>query len=122
MKFCWSTIMVRDLDESIRFYEEIVGLELARRFPAGHGMEIAFLGTGETQIELICDKNQEEINIGPDISWGFLVDSVDSMLAFLKSKGVEILSGPFKTGNGSTFFYVADPNGMKIQFFEEARK
>ena len=120
MKFCWSTLMVKDLDESVRFYRDIIGLEEDRRFPAGPGMEIVFLGKGETKVELICDKSKKEIVIGPDISWGFEIDSVEDMMAFLQKKGIEILSGPFKTGDGSTFFYILDPNGMKIQFFENA--
>ncbi|NCB41318.1 MAG: VOC family protein [Clostridia bacterium] len=122
MKFCWSTLMVKNLEESINFYRDIVGLEVDRRFPAGPGMEIAFLGDGETKIELICDKSQKEIIVGPDISWGFETDSVNRMMSFVKEKGIDILSGPFKTGNGSMFFYIKDPDGMKIQFFEEASK
>ena len=120
MKFCWSTLMVKDLDESIQFYKDIVGLEEDRRFPAGPGVEIVFLGKGETKVELICDKSKKEIVVGPDISWGFEIDSADQMMSFLRDKGIEITKGPFKTGDGSTFFYIADPNGMSIQFFENA--
>jgi lactoylglutathione lyase len=112
--------MVKDLDVSINFYREIVDLEVDRRFPAGPGVEIVFLGDGETKIELICDKSKKEIVIGQDISWGFEVESTDRMMSFLNDKGIDILSGPFKTGNGSKFFYILDPNGMKIQFFESA--
>ena len=122
MEFCWSTLMVKNMEESINFYKEIVGLELERRFPAGPSMEIAFLGTGETKVELIYSEKQREINVGSDISWGFLVDSLDDMMLFLKEKGIEILSGPFKTGDGSRYIFVLDPNGMKLQFFEKAQK
>ncbi|MEG3070260.1 MAG: VOC family protein [Candidatus Syntrophopropionicum ammoniitolerans] len=44
MKFCWCTISVNNLEQSIRFYQQIVGLSLNRRFVAGPGVEIAFLG------------------------------------------------------------------------------
>lgn len=112
--------MVKDLDESINFYQEILGLSIDRRFPAGPGVEIVFLGDGETKVELICDQNKKEIVVGPDISWGFEVDSAEEMMAFLKKKDIEIESGPFKTGNGSVYFYILDPNGMKLQFFQNA--
>ena len=118
MKFCWSTINVKNLEESLKFYEEIVGLKVNRRFPAGPGMEIAFLGEGETQVELICDEKVKEINIGQDISLGFEVDSIERHMAFVKGKGIDIHSGPFSPNLRTKFFYVLDPNGLKIQFVE----
>ncbi|NLY44561.1 MAG: VOC family protein [Tissierella sp.] len=119
MKFCWSTISVKNLEESVKFYEEIVGLNVVNRFPAGPDSEIAFLGDGETKIELIWNKNKTDINIGQDISWGFTVDSVDEKINFLKEKGIDILEGPFQPTPQSKFFFILDPNGLRIQFYEE---
>ncbi|MDF2677211.1 MAG: Glyoxalase/bleomycin resistance protein/dioxygenase, partial [Bacillota bacterium] len=68
MKFCWATLHVKNLEESIKFYEEVVGLEVSARFPAGPDMEIAFLGNGETKVELVWNKNVTEVNMGSDIS------------------------------------------------------
>jgi len=118
MKFCWSTLMVKNLDESLKFYQEIVGLTLKRRLFAGPEREIAFLGDGETKIELICSAANTEINVGPDISWGFEVDSIDEFMTFLKEKGIPIHSGPFQPNPHTKFFYATDPNGLKIQFVE----
>ena len=64
MKFCWSTLYVKNMEESLMFYEEIVGLKVNKRFQAGPAMEIVFLGDGETQIELICNDNKKEVNAG----------------------------------------------------------
>ncbi len=118
MKFCWSTIKVRDMEESLKFYQEIVGLSLNRRFDAGPGREIAFLGEGETQIELISDENNKAINIGEDISLGFEVSSIEEKMKYVKDKGIDIHSGPIKPNPHVQFFYVVDPNGLKIQFVE----
>src|SRR5659263_377620 len=118
MKFCWSTLMVKNLEESLKFYQEIVGLEVNRRFKAGPGVEIAFLGDGETKIELIGNGSGEEVNVGKDISWGFEVDSLDKTLSLIKEKGFEIQSGPFQPNPHIKFFYMLDPNGFKIQFVE----
>lgn len=118
MKFCWSTLMVKNLEESLMFYKEIVGLNVSRRFIAGPGVEIAFLGEGETKIELICNEAFKEVSFGHDISLGFEVNSVDEMIGFVKKKGIDIHSGPFQPNPHSKFFYVLDPNGLKIQFVE----
>ena len=118
MKFCWVTITVKNLEESLRFYQEIVGLTIARKFQAGPGVEITFLGNGETKVELIYNEGIKEIGIGHNISLGFEVDSVDDMMAFVKERGITIHSGPFEPNPNIKFFYVLDPNGLKIQFVE----
>lgn len=118
MRFCWSTLVVKDLEESIKFYTEVVGLQINRRFPAGPGVEIAFLGVGGTEVELMTSPQKKEINMGTDISLGFEIDSVDKKMEELKAKGVAIHSGPFSPNPHVKFFYVLDPNGLKVQFVE----
>jgi len=117
MKFCWSTITVNNMEESLEFYKEIVGLKENRRFQAAPGVEITFLGEGETQIELVYYENKKEGNIGSDISLGFEVNSIDEMMEFIKGKGRDI-DGPYQPNPHLKFFYVLDPNGLKIQFVE----
>lgn len=118
MKFCWVTLHVKNMEESLGFYKDVVGLKIDNRFNAGPDMEIAFLGDGETKVELIHDKNNKDINIGEDISLGFQVNSVDEMIEFIKEKGLGIYSGPFQPNENTRFFFVLDPNGLKIQFVE----
>jgi lactoylglutathione lyase len=117
MKFCWTTLMVNNMEESLKFYKEIVGLRENRRFQAGPGTDIAFLGEDETQVELICNEGKK-VNHSQDISLGFNVDSLEKMMEFVKEKGVDIHSGPFQPNPHVKFFYVLDPNGLKIQFVE----
>ena len=118
MKFCWSTLTVKDMEESLKFYTEIVGLPILQRFPAGPGMEIAFLGEGETKVELIYNKNAKEVNMGSSISLGFKVECLDKMAALLEEKGIKIQSGPFQPNPSTRFFFVLDPNGLTVQFVE----
>ena len=118
MKFCWSTLMVKNLEKSLKFYEEIVGLNVIRRFNAGPGVEIAFLGDGETKIELICNEANKEVSFGHDISLGFEVNSVDEMMVFIKERGIDINDGPFQPNPNIKFFYLLDPDGLIIQFVE----
>lgn len=118
MTFLWTTISVKNMEESLKFYQEIVGLPLNRRFGAGPGMEISFLGDGDTKVELICDEKKEHVNIGSDISLGFKVGSLDEKIAFLEKKGIRPHSGPFAPNPHTKFFFILDPDGLKIQFVE----
>ena len=76
------------------------------------------MGNGETEIELIWDKNKESCDMGKDISLGFVVDSVDKQITLLKEKGVQILTEPISPNPNIRFFFALDPNGLKIQFVE----
>jgi lactoylglutathione lyase len=121
MKFLWTAINVADLDESIEFYANLLGLKVQKRFLAGPAMEIAFLGNGtdnETLLELLADGNSGEINYGESISIGFAVDSVDAMLEKMKTESITVCRGPIETPR-SIFFYIKDPNGLNVQFFQQ---
>lgn len=118
MKFNWCTITVNDMEESLAFYRDIVGLPVSRRFAGGPGMEIAFLGDGETKVELVCREGQRAPGDIEGISLGFGVESLDAMMAFLHEKEIEIESGPFSPNPHIKFFFVKDPNGVTVQFSE----
>lgn len=118
MKFCWCTITVHNMEESLKFYQEIVGLTIHRRLSAGPSGEIVFLGDGETKLELVDHGSNESVNIGNDISLGFEVSSANEKIQFLKEKGLELESGPFEPNPHVKFFFVKDPNGVRIQFVE----
>ena len=121
MKFLWTTIYVNDMNESIAFYTELVGLKVQNRFVAGPGAEIAFLGNGvdnETLVELMTDSHRGTAIYGESISVGFAVDSVAAMLDSMKSKGIPVFSGPVETPM-YRFFGVQDSSGLHVQFFEK---
>lgn len=106
------------MDDSLKFYQDIVGLSISRRFTAGAGVEISFLGEGETKIELVCNSNHKAKSHAEGISLGFEVESVDQMIKFIKENGLEVESGPFQPNPHIKFFHVKDPNGVSIQFVE----
>ncbi len=118
MKFCWTTLTVDNMEDSLKFYQEIVGLPISKKYLAGPGVEICFLGEGETKLELICDKNQTfPKNVGR-VSLGFEVVSLDEKIKFIQEKGIEIADGPFQPNPHIKFFFVKDPNGFSVQFVE----
>lgn len=118
MSFLWCTLHVKNLEESIKFYERFVGLSVNRRFVSRPGIEIAFLGTGKTQLELVSTDKEAGYPLSDQISIGFSVDSVDAKLAELKEAGIEIYKEPVQPNPHIRFFYVKDPDGVSVQFVE----
>jgi lactoylglutathione lyase len=112
------------MNESLRFYQDIVGLRLKRRMSPMPGTDIAFLGEGDegTEVELI--KNEKNMNpvYGRDISMGFETTSLEKEIDRIKAKGIVDIQGPFQPGPNVKFIYLTDPNGVRIQFVENVRK
>ena len=118
MKIGHVTIAVKNLEESLRFYQDILGLPVIRRFSPAPGTEIVFLGSGETEIELICNQAHTDIAIGQDISLGFFVKSLQETMESMRQKGVEP-GAVIQPTPQIKFFFVSDPNGVRIQLAEE---
>jgi len=118
MKFCWCTIMVQNMEDSLKFYQEIVGLSISSRFAEEPEMEISFLGDAETKVELIYTPNNKTKNNIEGISLGFEIESVNEKIKFINEKGLEVDSWPYQPNPHIKFFYVKDPNGVSIQFVE----
>ena len=112
------TISVKNLEESLRFYTEIVGIPVKHRFATPES-EIVFLGDGGADIELIYRPAQPEVTVSGGISVGFAVESADAKLAAVRAAGAaatEIIS----PSPSVRFFFVTDPNGLQIQFVESS--
>lgn len=120
MKFVWVTINVSDLEKSIAFYHDILGLKIGRRVNSGDDVKIAFLGEGETQVELIRNPQRPDVGFDSDISLGFEVGSLDAFAKELEKKSIPIHSGPFQPNPHIRFFYILDPDGLKIQLVERS--
>lgn len=119
MKFLWTTIHVKNMEESLAFYQNVVGLKLMNRFNAGPGMEISFLGEGETKLEVICSEKFQSFNPGNGACMGFKVESLDAAYNMVKEKGYEIIHEPFQPNPQVKYFIFSDPNGYKVQFVEQ---
>jgi lactoylglutathione lyase len=121
MGFCWVTINVSDVEKSLAFYRDAVGLTVKRRMKPSADRELVFLGSSaageETEVELLHDAGAEP-SFGKDISLGFTVDTLEKTIARLAEHGITAYSGPFQPGPKIRFIFVTDPDGLSIQFVE----
>ena len=120
MSFCWVTINVKDLEKSIQFYKDFAGLEIKREMSPVPGIEIIFLGSDETgvEVELISNEKNKPPSHGNDISLGFNVESLDKTIEMLRNSGISTIEGPFEPSPFIKFIFVKDPDGVRIQFVE----
>ncbi|MDN4592601.1 VOC family protein [Polycladomyces subterraneus] len=118
-------IMVKDLEKSIAFYREVIGLELVSTLThTKESLKLAFLsfpGAKETQVELIQGYNDRLPQEGKVHHLAFTVDDIQKEWDRLKQLDIsfiddEIVSLP----NGSKYFFFHGPDGEWIEFFEPA--
>lgn len=124
MKFLHTMIRVGNLDESIKFYVDILKLKLVRKSDYPHGkFTLAFLSydiNEEPFLELTYNWETDKYNLGN--GFGHIAIGVDDLYSTceeITKKGGKITRepGPMK-GSKSLLAFVEDPNGYKIELLQ----
>jgi lactoylglutathione lyase len=129
MKFLHTMIRVNDLDESLKFYCEVLRMRLLRKkeYPTGR-FTLAFVGYGEepeqTVIELTYNWDTHNYDLGN--AFGHLalgVNDIYQTCEDLRRKGAKVVRepGPMKHG-GTEIAFIEDPNGYKIELIHLSRR
>lgn len=114
-------IHVRDLDRSIKFYTEVLGLTLRERIRLDETVEVAFFPLGESEIELICKSTEYTFaKEGIVNHLTFRVDDVAGILDHLREHGVELIhQQPLVIeGLGARIAFFWGPDGEKLELFD----
>lgn len=120
IRYLHTMVRVRDLDESLRFYRDLLGLEEVRRMDNDKGKyTLVFLappGQPETPVELTYNWDSEERYTGGR-NFGHLAYSVDDIYAIcerLQQEGVTI-NRPPRDGHMA---FVRSPDGISIEILQ----
>ncbi|HEY5763413.1 MAG TPA: lactoylglutathione lyase [Rhodocyclaceae bacterium] len=127
MRLLHTMIRVGDLERSIAFYTEVMGMRLLRRkdYPEGR-FTLAFVGYRPEEetavIELTHNWDTDRYELGN--AFGHLAVAVDDAKAAcdaIRARGGKVVreAGPMKHG-GSVIAFVEDPDGSKIELIERA--
>ena len=125
MRFSHTSITVRNMDESLRFYTEVLGLEFERRraIPENRA-EIAFVKDPESgaRIELTHWEGKDEFEVGEQLDhFAFELSDLDAFLASARKRGIKVAKEPYKLQGGSgRLAFILDPNDVWIELIERA--
>jgi lactoylglutathione lyase len=127
MQLLHTMIRVNDLDQSLRFYCDALGMKLLRKhdFPGGR-FTLAFVGYGDeanhTVIELTYNWDTHAYDIGA--GFGHLAIGVSDIYRKcdeLRAKGVKVVREPGPMKHGSTeIAFIEDPNGYRIELIQRS--
>lgn len=120
-------ITVKNIDKSLEFYVELLGLKLLVRRPGQNGDEMAFLDAKGPMLEMICPATgaltAEDVAVGRagvrHLTFNF--DSVDETYRRLLDAGVDIVEPPRDAHNrdiARRLAFCRDPDGIMIELIE----
>jgi len=112
---------VSDMDETIKFYTTVLGLEVLERKTSPRGSHLAFLKVprSEELIELASYPPSGPVHVQEDlVHLAFQIDNVDAAIRDLTAKGVKITDGPTRSSSGSRFIFIDAPDGYEIELIE----
>jgi Predicted enzyme related to lactoylglutathione lyase len=114
MKIKYTTMIVKDMEESIKFYTDVIGFEVDSQHNPFPGLTITLLkGEGETMIELI-ENTEDEPGLH---AFGFDVEDINATVHEFKVKGAKVTMEPMTITVGKLAF-IEDPNGVKIALIQ----
>lgn len=116
---------VNDLEQTIRFYRDVLGLEEIRRHKSPRGSELVFLKVpgSEEQIELCSFPASGPVQVQPDLTHlAFEVDSLEEFGKHLSSLGYRYSDGPHMKENGGGFAFVDAPEGYEIELIQRPKE
>ena len=104
-----STIIAKDIDESVAFYQDVLGFEMVEKFYGDDGGLILMQSPDGAAVELIDSENFET----GFWSIGVEVEDFDKAIAELREKGCKFVFEPQTLPLGKLAM-IEDPNGVKV--------
>jgi len=124
-KLLHTRLRVDDLERTVKFYTEILGLKLEARRESPRGAKLAFLRTpnSEELLEITYFPDSGPVKVQPDLMHlAFEVDDLAAFGKYLESKGIKFSDGPTVSQNtGSVFAFIDAPEGYEIELIQRAK-
>lgn len=116
---------VSDLETTVSFYKDVLGLTEIRRNTSPRGSQLVFLKVpnSDEKIEITYFPNSGPVEVQEDLMHlAFLVDSLEAFEAHIKKLGIAFSDGPHTSSTGSRFAFIDAPEGYEIELIEPAQE
>lgn len=113
---------VTDLEKTIVFYQDVLGLELTRRSKSPRGSELVFFKTpgSEEEIEICKFDESGPVVVGPDLTHlAFEIEDMEAFARHAAAKGYPLTDGPTKTSSGSVIAFLDAPEGYEVELIQK---
>ncbi len=111
---------VTDLEKTIHFYKQVLGLEEVRRSTTERGSQLVFLKAPESEelIEICKYDGSGPVQVGPDLTHlAFEVDDMEAFARHSAALGYPLSDGPHKI-SGGVMAFVDAPEGYEVELLE----
>jgi lactoylglutathione lyase len=115
---------VNDLERTVKFYRDVLGLQEVRRHKSPRGSELVFLKTPESEelIEITFFPGSGPVQVQADLTHlAFEVDSLDEFGKHLAKLGLKYSDGPTLKPDGSGFAFIDAPEGYEIELMQKGK-
>lgn len=112
---------VQDLEKTVSFYRDVLGLRETRRSESGRGSKLVFLKApgSEEEIEICEFAGSGPVVVGPDLTHlAFEVTDLESFAKETTAKGYPLSDGPHKTSSGSLIAFIDAPEGYEVELIQ----
>jgi len=115
---------VNDVERSVKFYCDALGLTVSRRHTSPRGAQLVFLATPNSSEEIeLCQMPAGAVPVQVQSDLTHLAFEVEDLLAFaaeLRAKGYELSDGPSRTGSGSFIAFIDAPEGYEVELIQRS--
>ena len=116
---------VEDLEKTVSFYREVLGLEETRRHTSPRGSQLVFFKApgSEEEIEICKFDESGPVKVGPDVTHlAFEVDDMEAFARHAAEKGYPLSDGPTPTSTGSVIAFVDAPEGYEVELIQRPKQ
>ena len=115
---------LNDLERTVKFYKDVVGLEEVRRHKSPRGSELVFLKAPQSEelIELCYFPTSGPVQVQPDLTHlAFEVESLEAFGKHLAKLGIQYSDGPHIKPDGGGIAFIDAPEGYEVELIQMAK-